>query len=68
METESFNDVKNGLMLYLLGSDKLIIESLQPNPVNQEQALENQFQGKSDEPFDYVDFEATRKELMQCHP
>jgi hypothetical protein len=39
MEIKSFDDVKNGLMFYLLGSDKPIIESLQPNPVNQEQAL-----------------------------
>lgn len=65
MEIESFNDVKNGFMFYLLGSDKPLIESLHPNPIEQKQALENQFQGMSDVPFDYADFEATRKDLIE---
>jgi len=65
MEIESFADIKNGLIFYLLGSDKPVIESLQPNPVDQKQALENQFQGMSDVPFDYSDFETTRKELIE---
>jgi len=65
MEIESFADVKNGLIFYLLGSDKPLIESLQPNPIDQKQALENQFQGMSDVPFEYADFEATRKELIE---
>ena len=33
MEIESFDDVKVGLIFYLLGSDKPLIESLQPNPL-----------------------------------
>ena len=65
MEIESFDDVKNGLIFYLLGSDKPLIESLQPNPIDQKQALENQFKGMSDVPFDYADFEATRKDLIE---
>jgi predicted nucleotidyltransferase component of viral defense system len=65
MEIESFADVKNGLIFYLLGSDKPLIESLQPNPIDQKQALENQFKGMSDVPFDYADFEATRKDLIE---
>lgn len=65
MEIESFDDVKVGLIFYLLGSDKPLIESLQPNPLDQKQALKNQFQGMSDVPFDYADFEATRKELIE---
>ena len=65
MEIESFADVKNGLIFYLLGSDKPLIESLQPNPIDQKQALENQFQGMSDVPFEYADFEATRMELIE---
>lgn len=65
MEIESFADVKNGLMFYLLGSDKPLIESLQPNPVDQKQALQNQFQGMSDVPFEYADFEITWKELIE---
>ncbi len=65
MEIESFDEVKNGLIFCLLGSDKPLIESLQPNPINQTQALENQFQGMSDVPFNYTDFEASRKELIE---
>ena len=65
MEIESFADVKNGLIFYLLGSDKPLIESLQPNPIDQTQALENQFKGMSDVPFDYADFEATRTDLIE---
>lgn len=65
MVVDSFDDVKNGFMFYLLGSDKPVLESLQPNPVEQQQALENQFKGMSDVPFEYVDFENTRKELIE---
>ena len=65
MEIESFADIKNGFIFYLLGSDKPVIESLLPNPVDQKQALVNQFQGMSDVPFEYADFETTRKELIE---
>lgn len=65
MEIGSFDEVKDGLMLALLGSDKPIIESLQPNPISQEDALENQFLGMSDIPFDYQDYESTRDELKK---
>jgi predicted nucleotidyltransferase component of viral defense system len=65
MEAESFDTVKNGLIFCLLGSDKPIIESLQPNPVNQQDALENQFKDMSDIPFTYSDFEKSRKNLIE---
>ncbi|MBV5342553.1 nucleotidyl transferase AbiEii/AbiGii toxin family protein, partial [bacterium] len=65
MEIESFTEVKNGLIFYLLGSDKPLIESLQPNPIDQKQALENQFKGMSDVPFEYADFEIARKDLIE---
>jgi len=65
MVVDSFDDVKNGLMFYLLGSDKPVLESLQPNPVDQQQALENQFKGMSDVTFEYADFENARKELIE---
>lgn len=65
MKIESFADVKNGLIFYLLGSDKPFVESLRPNPIDQKQALENQFKGMSDVPFEYADFENTRKELIE---
>ncbi len=65
MEIGSFDEVKDGLMFALLGSDKPIIESLQPNPISQEDALENQFLGMSDIPFDYQNYESTRDELKK---
>jgi predicted nucleotidyltransferase component of viral defense system len=65
MDVESFDVVKDGLMFCLLGSDKPIIESLQPNLVNQEKALDNQFGGMSDILFSYNDFEAARKDLIE---
>jgi predicted nucleotidyltransferase component of viral defense system len=65
MDVESFDEIKAGLMFCLLGSDKPILESLQPNPVNQEEALKNQFEGMSDIIFSYSDFEAARKDLIE---
>lgn len=65
MEIESFADAKNGLMFYLLESDKPLLESLQPNPVDQKQALENQCKGMSVVTFDYADFETARKNTIE---
>ena len=65
METASFHDVKDGFMLCLLGSDKPVIESLQPNPVDQTEALENQFMGMTNIPFGYDDYVETRKRLIE---
>lgn len=64
MPLDSFDEVKNGLIFCLLSSDKPIIESLQPNPVNQEEALKNQFDGMTDAPFSYEDYETTRQKLI----
>ncbi|MDP3441799.1 MAG: nucleotidyl transferase AbiEii/AbiGii toxin family protein [Ignavibacteria bacterium] len=63
MEVDSFDEIKNGFMFYLLGSDKPLIESLQPNPIDQSEALNNQFKGMTNIPFDYTDYENIRKEL-----
>lgn len=64
MEISSFGDVKDGFMLCLLGSDKPIIESLQPNCIDQTDALENQFKGMSDVDFSYADYEEARVNLI----
>ena len=56
MDISSFEDVKDGFMLCLLGSDKPIIESLQPNEIDQTDALEKQFEGMSDIAFSYEDY------------
>lgn len=65
MKIESFEDVKDGFMFCLLGSDKPIIESLNPNSLNQTEALENQFEGMSDTLFSYVDYENSRTKLIR---
>ena len=65
MDAASFDAVKNGLMFCLISSDKPIIESLQPNLVNQEDVLKNQFDGMSDIPFSYDDFENVRRDLIE---
>jgi predicted nucleotidyltransferase component of viral defense system len=65
MDVESFDEIKDGLMFCLLGSDKPILESLQPNPVNQEEVLKHQFEGMSDIIFSYSDFETARKDLIE---
>ena len=64
MELQSFDDVKNGFMLCLLGSDKPIIESLQPHDIDQTEALENQFQGITETPFGYEDYLESRTALL----
>jgi len=65
MDLTSFDDVKEGFILCLLGSDKPIIESLQPNDVDQTEALENQFQGMSDISFSYEDYTSARTDLLK---
>jgi predicted nucleotidyltransferase component of viral defense system len=64
MEVESLDEIKDGLMFSLLGSDKPIIESLNPVLLDQQEVLENQFDGMSDIPFTYSRFEELRKDLI----
>ena len=59
----SFDEVRDGLLLALAGSDKPIIESLAPNPTDQHDALEKQFAGMTNEPFSYNDYEQARENL-----
>jgi len=65
MDVDSFDEIKNGFIFYLLGSDKPLIESLQPNPIDQQEALNNQFKGMTDIAFEYADFEVARNELKE---
>ena len=65
MPFDSFEEAKDGLILCLLGSDKPILESLQPNAINQETALQNQFEGMTNVPFSYEDYNVTREELIK---
>ncbi len=64
METDKMNNLKRGFLFALLGSDKPFIESLYPNPINQQEALENQFRGMTDIPFTYENYETAREQLI----
>lgn len=64
MEISGFEDVKDGFLLCLLGSDKPIIESLNPNDIDQSDALKNQFEGMSNIPFSYDEYTAARCSLI----
>ncbi len=57
-------DVKYGLIFCLLGSDRPIYESFAPHLLDRKEAMENQFNGMSDTPFPYEDFEETRAKLV----
>lgn len=66
LENEGFADeIKKGFLFCLLASKRPIYEMLFPNLLDQRSAMANQFDGMSNEPFTYVDFEATRNLLIQ---
>jgi predicted nucleotidyltransferase component of viral defense system len=64
METDKISGLKRGFIFALLGSDKPFIESLAPNFINQQKALENQFRGMTDIPFTYANYESARIQLI----
>lgn len=57
-------NTREGLLFYLLGSDRPIHESLAPRLIDQRDALANQFVGMTDIDFSYNDFEQTRTRLI----
>ncbi len=60
-----FAETREGLLFCLLGSDRPIRESFSPNLINQSDALVNQFDGMTDIPFSYEEFEKTRHDLFR---
>ena len=58
------NDIRTGFIFCLLSSNRPIYELLNPNRTDQHQAFENQFEGMSDEPFSYEEFEDTREQIV----
>lgn len=58
-------EVKEGLVFCLLGSDRPIHESFAPNLIDQRDAMEHQFAGMSEIPFTYEEFESTRDKLIR---
>jgi len=65
MEVSSFEDVKKGFFLALLGADKPTVEILAPNSINQMDALQNQFEGMSDIGFSYEDYSLARENIIK---
>lgn len=59
------NSVCTAKPICLLGSDRPIHESLAPVLIDQREALQNQFEGMTDIPFPYEEFEETRNELIK---
>lgn len=53
-------DCREGLIFCLLGSDRPIHESFAPRLIDQREAMANQFDGMTDIPFTYEEFEETR--------
>lgn len=65
LANEGFSEeIKTGFIFTLLSSKRPIQEILFPHFINQQQAFTNQFQGMSEVPFSYEDYETTRKELI----
>lgn len=58
-------ETREGLLFCLLGSDRPLHESFAPNLIDQHDALANQFDGMTDVPFTYEEFEQTRSQLIQ---
>ena len=56
--------VKEGFMFCLLGSDRPICESFNPNLIDQKEAMEKQDVGMTDISFSYEDFEVVRNKLI----
>lgn len=66
LENEGFSaDVKRGLLLAVLSSDRPIHEVLRPRMQDQKAAFDNHFAGMSLEKFSYDDFENTRENLVK---
>ncbi len=66
LANEGFSEeIKTGFLFCLLGSDRPIHEVIRPNFQDQRLAMTNQFEGMSEEPFSYEDYEATREKLVE---
>lgn len=59
------DEIKEGVIYALICSNRPTHEMLNPNHIDQRVAFNNQFNGMSEHPFSYEDFEATRHKLIQ---
>lgn len=67
LKIEGFSDeVKTGFLHTLLSSNRPFHEILNPNLIDQRNTMKNQFEGMSEEPFSYEEFEETRDALINA--
>ena len=62
---KDFDAIKRDFIFCLLGSDRPILESLNPNFNDQHDALTNQCESMSSTPFTYEQYETTRLQLVE---
>ena len=60
----AMEDCREGRIFNVLGSDRPIHESFSPRLIDQREAMANQFDGMTDIPFTYEEFEETRTKLI----
>ena len=66
LENEGFTEnIKTGFLYGLIGSDRPYHEIIRPNMLDQRETMRTKFEGMSEEPFTYGDFEATRDKLIK---
>jgi hypothetical protein len=58
------DEIKQGFMFCLLSSSRPIHEMLNPSLIDQQDAFENHFKGRTKELFTYEDFDKTREKLI----
>ncbi len=62
--TEFTDEHREGLLLAILSSNRPMEELLYPNLLDQKTTLTNQFEGMTNESFEYSDFEKARENLI----
>ncbi len=67
LDLEGFSEeVRQGFIYCLLGSDRPIHELIRPNFQDQRSALDKQFSGMTDETFSYENYEEQRERLVRA--
>lgn len=65
MQTEGLSsEIKRGLLLCLLCSDRPTHETISPNHLDQRKIIDSHFNGMTDEIFDYSEFERVRADFF----
>ena len=66
LANEGFTEeIKRGFLYCLLGSERPINEILNPNLLDQQSVIGNQFDGMTSEPFSYEEYEKVRQHIIE---